>query len=158
MIKGVGHRHIVLTNPKELWSYFLKDRYLLKVMADAGAKLIKDILVFYRKKDIEPGIILIIQTAGRALNFNPHLHLLITEGGLGKDGKWHSLFHIDENLLGRKWKYFLLTELKAYLPKNERTRKLIDKLFKERPLFIKKKKNRYCRLPCKVRYLSPYIL
>ena len=40
MIKGVGHRHIVLTNPKELWSYFLKDRYLLKVMADAGAELI----------------------------------------------------------------------------------------------------------------------
>jgi len=32
MIKGVGHRHVVLTTPKELWSYFRKDRYLLKVM------------------------------------------------------------------------------------------------------------------------------
>lgn len=31
MIKGVGHRHVVLTTPKELWSYFLKDRSLLKV-------------------------------------------------------------------------------------------------------------------------------
>ena len=76
MVKGVGHRHVVLTTPKELWSYFLKDRLLPKVMADAGAEIIKDILFFYRGEGVEPGIILIIQTAGRALNFNPHLHLL----------------------------------------------------------------------------------
>ncbi|TKJ45629.1 hypothetical protein CEE35_03080 [Candidatus Aerophobetes bacterium Ae_b3b] len=30
MIKGVGHRHVVLTTPKELWGYFFKDRSLLK--------------------------------------------------------------------------------------------------------------------------------
>jgi len=88
MIKGTGHRHVVLTTLKELWSYFRRDRYLLKVMADAGAELIRNILKFYRKKEgIEPGIILVIQTSGRSLNFNPHLHFLITEGGLGKDNK-----------------------------------------------------------------------
>ena len=59
---------------------------MYNVMADVGAELIKDILSLYRKEGIEPGIILIIQTAGRALNFNPHLHLLITEGGPGKSG------------------------------------------------------------------------
>jgi len=122
MIKGVGHRHVVLTTPKELWGYFLKDRSLLNIMADAGVELIKDILSFYREEGVEPGIILIIQTSGRSLNFNPYLHLLITEGGL--------------DLLGRKWKYFLLTRLKGYLPKNERAKKLIDTLFKEKPLFI----------------------
>jgi len=158
MIKGVGHRHVVLTTPKELWGYFLKDRSLLNVMADAGAQLIKDILSFYRKEGIEPGIILIIQTAGRALNFNPHLHLLITEGGLSKDGRWHTLSYISQDLLGRKWKYFLLTRLKGYLPKNERTRKLIDTLFKEKPLFItycKKEKKRKIDI---VGYLVKYVI
>lgn len=164
MIKGVGHRHVVLTTPKELWSYFLKNRYLLKVMADAGAELIKDILVFYRKEGVEPGICLCIQTSGRALNFNLHLHLLITEGGLGKDNKWYNLSYISQNLLGRKWQYFLLTRLKKYPPKGERTKKLIDKLFKEKCMFItscfarKKKKSRYRSLPYKIRHLSSYIL
>lgn len=69
-------------------------------MADAGAELIKDILAFYR----------------------PHLHPFITEGGLGKDNKWYSLSYISQDLLGRKWQYFLLARLKKYLPKNERTK------------------------------------
>ncbi|MBE0479293.1 transposase zinc-binding domain-containing protein, partial [Candidatus Aerophobetes bacterium] len=158
MIKGVGHRHVVLTTPKELWGYFLKDRLLLNVMADAGAQLIKDVLSFYRRQGIEPGIILIIQTAGRALNFNPHLHLLITEGGLSKDGRWHTLSYISQDLLGRKWKYFLLSRLKGYLPKNERARKLIDTLFKEKPLFItycKKEKKRKIDI---VGYLVKYVI
>jgi len=158
MIKGVGHRHVVLTTPKELWGYFLKDRHLLNVMADTGAELIKDILSFYRKEGVEPGIILIIQTAGRALNFNPHLHLLITEGGLGRDEKWHSLSYISQDLLGRKWKYFLFTRLKGYLLKNQRTKKLIDTLFKEKPLLItycKKEKKRKIDI---VGYLVKYVI
>ncbi len=159
MIKGAGHRHVVLTTPKELWSYFRKDRYLLKVMADAGAELIRDILKFYRKKEgIEPGIILVIQTSGRSLNFNPHLHLLITEGGLGKDNKWYNISYIDQYLLGRKWQYFLLTKLRKYLPKNERTKRLIDKLFKEKRMFItyaKKEKKRKVDI---VGYLIKYVV
>jgi len=114
MIKGAGHRHVVLTTPKELWSFLRRDRYLLKVMADAGAKLIRDILKFY----------------------GPYLHLLVTEGGLGKDNRWYSLSYIDRYLLGRKWQYFLPKRLREYLPKNERTKRLIDKLFKEKRSFI----------------------
>lgn len=159
MIKGVGHRHVVLTTPKELWNYFRRDRYLLKVMGDAGAELIRDILKFYRKKEgIEPGIILAIQTSGRSLNFNPHLHLLVTEGGLGKDNRWYSLSYIDKYLLGKKWQYFLLTRLREYLPKNERIKRLIDKLFKEKRSFItyaKKEKKRKVDI---VGYLIKYVV
>jgi hypothetical protein len=158
MIKGVGHGHVVLTTPKELWSYFLKDCSLLKVMADAGAELMKDILAFYRKEAVDPGIILIIQTSARALNFNPHPHLLITEGGLGKDNKWHNLSYINQNLLGKKWQYFLLTRLKKYLPKNERTKKLIDKLFKEKRMFITYAKQERKRRVDIVGHLIKYVI
>ena len=127
-------------------------------MADAGAELIKDILVFYRKEGVELGICLCIQTSGRALNFNPHLHLLITEGGLGKDNKWYNLSYINQNLLGRKWQYFLLTRLKKYLPKNERTKKLIDKLFKEKCMFITYAKQERKRKVDIVVYLIKYVI
>jgi len=92
------------------------------------------------------------------LNFNPHLHLLITEGGLSKDNKWYSISYIDQYLLGRKWQYFLLTRLRKYLPRNERTKRLIDKLFKEKRSFItyaKKEKKRKVDI---VGYLIKYVI
>lgn len=58
----------------------------------------------------------------------------------------------------KKWQYFLLTRLKGYLPKNERTKKLIDRLFKEKPLFItycKKEKKRKIDI---VGYLVKYVI
>ena len=44
MLKGIRHRHIILTMPDKLWSYFKKYRSLLKILSDAGDLLIKDIL------------------------------------------------------------------------------------------------------------------
>ena len=70
------------------------------------------------------------------MNLDPRFHLLITDGELGKDNKWYNLSYISQDLFGGKWQYFLLTRLKKYLPKSERTKKLIDKLFKEKRMFI----------------------
>lgn len=127
-------------------------------MAGAVPELIRNILASYRKKGVEPGICLCIQTSGRALNFNSHLHLLITEGGLAKDNKWHNLSYITQDLLGRKWQYFLLTTLKKYLPKNERTKKLIDKLFKKKRIFITYAKKERKRRVDIVAYLIKYVI
>ena len=158
MFKKVSHRHIILTTPRELWGYFKKDRKLLKVLADAGSELMKDILGFYRKKKgIEPGIICVPQTSGRALNFNPHLHLLMTEGGLGKGNVWYQLSGIDGGLLGKKWQYFLLTRLKEHLPKTRKISKLIDTLFKEKKGFITHAKKEEKRETDIVNYLIKYV-
>lgn len=158
LLKGISHRHVILTIPKELWGYFKGDRGLLKVLSDTGSEVIRDVLRFYRKKEgIEPGMVSVPQTSGRALNFNPHLHLLITSGGLGKDGKWYQLDGINEGLLGKKWQYFLLTRLKEHLPNTQKIRKLIDTLFKEKQGFIthaKKEKKRRIDI---VSYLIKYV-
>jgi len=158
MFKKINHRHVILTTPKEFWGYFKKDRALLKVLSDAGSELIRDILLFYRKKQgIEPGIIAVPQTSGRSLNFNPHLHLLVTEGGLGKDSLWYQLSDIDEGLLGKKWQYFLLIRLKEYLPKTEKIKKLINALFKEKQRFITHSKKEKKRKKDIVTYLIKYV-
>lgn len=38
-----------------------------------------------------PGIIVVVQTFGDRINFHPHRHLPVTEGGVDKAGIFHSL-------------------------------------------------------------------
>ena len=164
MLKGIRHRHIILTMPDKLWSYFKKYRSLLKVLSDAADLLIKDILKFYKKKDaLIPGIISVAQTSSRRCTFNPHLHLLVTEGGLlfpskGTSAGWYPLTFIKSEVLSHKWQYFLLTSLKPHLPATPETRKLIDELFKLKTGFITYSKAQKIRKRDIVEYLIKYVV
>ena len=42
-----------------------------------------------------PGVVVVIQTFGNRINFHPHIHVLITEGGTAPDDIFHhvSCFH-----------------------------------------------------------------
>jgi hypothetical protein len=44
-----------------------------------------------------PGVIAAIQTFGDRMNPHPHLHFLVTEGGVGKDGLFHKVPRIDDS-------------------------------------------------------------
>ena len=46
-----------------------------------------------------PGIIVVVQTFGDRINFHPHLHLLVTEGGMDRAGIFHRLPHLDDSRL-----------------------------------------------------------
>ena len=37
-------------------------------------------------KTLEPGVVAVIQTFGDRINFHPHLHFLVTEGGVDEAG------------------------------------------------------------------------
>ena len=157
MFAGITHRHIVLTVPKQLWNYFQYNRDLFKVLADTGSELIKDMLRFYRKeKGIEPGILSVTQSSGRAANFNLHLHLLITEGDLADDGVWYNLIYLEQTLLGKKWQYFLLTALRKHLPKTEKVKSLIDFLFRKENFITYAKKEKVRKRDI-VNYLIKYV-
>jgi hypothetical protein len=49
--------------------------------------------------ELMPGVVAVIQTFGDRINFHPHIHVLMTEGGTAPDGAFHhvSCFH-DEAL------------------------------------------------------------
>ena len=84
----VNHRHVILTIDEGLRIVFLKHRELLKALMDEGARFIKE---FYEKKHkVTPGVIMGLHTFGSRINFNPHLHLLVTMGGMKKKGEWKS--------------------------------------------------------------------
>jgi len=39
--------------------------------------------------ELWPGVVVVIQSFGQKLNFHPHLHLLVSEGGKDEDGRFH---------------------------------------------------------------------
>jgi hypothetical protein len=47
-------------------------------------------------EELVPGIIVAVQTFGDRINFHPHLHLLLTEGGVDRAGIFHKLPCLDD--------------------------------------------------------------
>ncbi len=155
----VNHRHIILTVPGSLWRYF-HNRHMLKLLADCGAKLVREVChMCYKTRKIELGIILVTQTAGRMSTWNPHLHLLVTEGGLDKDNQWHSFYYFDYNILRKKWMYILLTALKKALADDPVVLRLIDDVFQKRSSsgFIVRAKKEKVRKTDIIGYLIKYV-
>jgi hypothetical protein len=49
--------------------------------------------------ELMPGVIAAIQTFGGRINFHPHLHFLVTEGGVDEAGMFHKILRIDDSRL-----------------------------------------------------------
>jgi hypothetical protein len=155
----VEHRHIILTVPSQLWKYFHSPK-TLKLLADCAAELIEEVVsICLKGKHIELGIILITQTAGRRSTWNPHLHLLVTEGGLDKHNRWHKFYYFDYRILRQKWRYLVLTSLKKTLPNNPEALRLLNEVFqKTKDLgFIARAKKEKVRKTDIIGYLIKYV-
>jgi hypothetical protein len=55
---------------------------------------------------------MVLQTFGRSGEFNPHLHILVTAGGLTPEDAWKAVNFIPYDLMHRKWQYHLLNLLR----------------------------------------------
>ncbi|MEW6215747.1 MAG: transposase [Nitrospirota bacterium] len=129
-IIDVPHRHIVFTIPEELRDIIFKDRSLIKVMMDCASKTALEVLQS-KGSEAVPGILAMVHTFGRDLKFHPHVHILMTEGGLTGKERWDDIPFLPYNLLRKKWQYYLLTDIKKRLPKSKDNDILIDNLFKD---------------------------
>jgi hypothetical protein len=82
----VGHFHVVFTLPSEL-------RFLAKVapreVFDALFHAVADTLLELGKSRLDAlvGATLVLHTWNRELGFHPHVHAIVTAGGLALDGK-----------------------------------------------------------------------
>ncbi len=81
VLKKTPHRHFVFSIPKNLRRYFLYDRKLLAALIRCAWESLK---VFLHEavpgKEPIPGAVIAVQTFGDFLSFNPHCHILITDG------------------------------------------------------------------------------
>ena len=55
--------------------------------------------IYFDRDDIVAGAIGFIATAGEMLNFHPHIHVLITDGGFLKDGTFRHMLYWDTDKL-----------------------------------------------------------
>jgi hypothetical protein len=111
LLPGVVYRHIVLTVPECLRLWFYRNPALLSPLMRAGQDCLKDLFDTFKKTNLDIGSVIVVQTAGRPGKYNPHLHIIVTSGGIDPDGKWVRADYFPYPMLHRKWQYHLLRML-----------------------------------------------
>ena len=107
---------IVFTMPDVLWPIFRQNRHLLHDLPKLGAAVIQQWAKL--KCGVRVSIMVIPHTFGGRLNFNSHLHVLVSAGGLQElEGRWvNGLFLVeDKGKLMRMWRFAVITYLRAAL-------------------------------------------
>ena len=132
--EGLGYRHLVLTVPKALRGLFYRhEAALYEGLMKIGPQMMDDAVSTAQGKALALGYIVVLQTAGRAANYNPHLHIIMTNGGLDEGGAWHSLGYIRYQIIHRKWQYYLLGMVKEVLSEVAGVAELVDALWRQYP-------------------------
>jgi len=85
----VKYYHVVFTLPHELNSLVLGNRHaLLKLLFDASAGTLLCFAKDEKYLNAKPGIISVLHTWGQQLSFHPHLHCIVSGGGITAAGEW----------------------------------------------------------------------
>lgn len=128
---NVRHRHIVFTIPEELRKFFRVDRQRLKILPKCAAKaIISWMHKLNKSEEFTPGIVTVIHTFGRDLKWNPHVHMMVTEGGTGKKTEWRHIRYFSYESLRKRWQKVLLDEITAICGNSKIMRTLRNKLYK----------------------------
>jgi len=107
---NVIHRHMVFTVSDKLWHYMEEDRGSWKVMFDSVAQTLNEMFA----KDVTPGILCVMHPFGRDMGFKPHVHVIVSEGGLNKRKQWVGMNFFSYEKLRNVWQYNILTNMKRY--------------------------------------------
>lgn len=125
----VNHRHVIFTIDEGLRDIFLKHRHLLKEFMDESVRIVQSF--FEKKLKVTPGVIAGLHTFGSRLNFNPHVHMLVTMGGMKENGEWVTYNYIPFDLLRKQWQTVVLKLIRRNVSGKEKKRiqPLLQKAF-----------------------------
>lgn len=133
-ILDVPYRHLVFTIPWELRLLIQDNRarllsVLFRAAADAilsltagdpiprGRRSRRWLAARRRRKPFTPGVMIVVHTFGSDLKWNPHLHVVVTAGGLSADGRrWVSgpkRYLMPAPLLATEWKLNVIAGVRA---------------------------------------------
>lgn len=131
---GVIYRHMILTIPEQLRELFYQNRHSGQLLSDfmrVGYECLEEGISYLRKQKLKIGCVVVIHTHGRSGQYKPHLHVIMTDGGINELGNWIALGYIKFSLLRRKWQYKLLNWVKSFFGTS--VRDLVDCLWKKYP-------------------------
>ena len=85
------HYHVIFTLPHELndlWSW--NRSLMMDLLFSASSQSMSQLLSDPRFLGARPGMLLSLHTWGRTLSHHPHIHALVSAGGLDAAGQWRS--------------------------------------------------------------------
>ncbi|MFH0921471.1 MAG: transposase zinc-binding domain-containing protein [Fibrobacterota bacterium] len=104
LIPSVPHRQWVFTLPKRLRVFFRYDRRLLGRLCRAAYETVKGAMTWQAGEGaVVPGMVAAIQTFGDLVNWHPHIHALVTEGGFTENGYFVGIPDIDPKFCLALW-------------------------------------------------------
>jgi len=111
ILPNVEYHHLTLTIPKELRLILLDNRILLWSLFDWANNMLS---TFFNEKKITTAFTIVLHTFWRSLNWNPHLHIIVSSWWLTKDNNWKEQF-IPYKMLSKRWKVMLLHSIEKKL-------------------------------------------
>ena len=156
---NVKHIHMVFTIPEELRNYFGRERDRLKLLPKCAAKAVTSWMYNQNKKEeFIPGIISVIHTFGRDLKWNPHVHMMVTEGGKGKLTTWRNFKYFSYEALRKRWQKILLDEIIKREGNKDSFRRLKNKIYKNnKDGFYVHAKNEIKSAKIAAKYIGRYV-
>jgi ribosomal protein S27E len=97
LLLDVPHRQVVFTIPRMLRIFFKYNRRLLGELCRLALRSLTRYFEVTTGSELMPGVIAAIQTFGNRMNLHPHLHFLVTEGGVDGAGLFHKIPRIDDS-------------------------------------------------------------
>jgi hypothetical protein len=113
-LPDIPYAGLVFTMPAVLWPIFQQNRHLLHDLPALGAAVVEQ---WMRDKYGVRGLIMVVpHTFGGHLNFNCHLHILVSAAGLREsEGRWISPLRFDKNEIMELWRNAVISYLREAL-------------------------------------------
>jgi ribosomal protein S27E len=111
LLLDVPHRQVVFTIPRMLRIFLKYNRRLLGSLCRRALRSLTRYFEVLTGGKLMPGVIAAIQTFGDRINLHPHLHFLVTEGGVDKAGNFHKIPRIDDPRLAEIFAREVLADL-----------------------------------------------
>lgn len=141
----VPYYHAVFTLPHELNSLVMTNRRLLyKLLFDTAATTLLTFAKDPKWMGATPGIISVLHTWGQQLSFHPHVHCIVSGGGIDKKQQWitgkrtkdNFLFPVKAIAIVYRAKYLqgikhLMDNGKITVPKEINSNQLLNSLWKK---------------------------
>jgi hypothetical protein len=114
-----GYHQVVFTVDHDLNPLWLYNRTLfVNLLFDAAWHALRQLLGDERWLGALPGVIGAFQSWGETLNTHPHLHFIVTAGGLDRQGRWRACakdFLLPSRVLSALYRGKLLAYLRSHL-------------------------------------------
>jgi hypothetical protein len=113
-LPDIPYAGLVFTMPDIFWSIFKQNRHLLHDLPTIGAEAV---LQWMKDKyEIQPLILVVQHTFGRHLNFNAHLHMLVSAGGLSEaENRWIEGLTLNPVGFMKLWRHGIVIYLRLAL-------------------------------------------